>query len=246
MNMKPTHWLALATAVAGCAVACGFYLLGQDEDPQSAGPQAQPERRSAGEPGASRTPRRVAGAEFRRQQGPTVGRANGSSEVPGEFQPRKVFGVPPRGGQGLLAESQWLARAAKVEQEANHELRRLVEMLDLDSAQQDRLFGMLARRSSAWMPGMQTSQEPTAGAAVVDGGGMSEADEVMAYLNPDQQQTLIQAEMDRQAWWEEVLPQLLPPQLQEGTTGDAGGTTPTVTDPAPDTKPFEGGELLEE
>jgi hypothetical protein len=164
-----------------------------------------------------------------------------------EFQPRKVFGAPPRGGQGVMAESQWLARAAKVEQEANHELRRLVEMLDLDAVQQDQLFGMLARRSSAWMPGMQTSQDLPAGeVGATNGGGLSEADEIMAYLNPDQQQTLLQEEMDRQAWWAEVLPQLLPPQLQEGTTGDAGTSTPAVTDPAPDVKPFEGGELLEE
>jgi hypothetical protein len=63
----------------------------------------------------------------------------------------------------------------------------------------------------------------------------------MAYLNPDQQQTLIEDEMDRQAWWEELLPQLLPPQLQDGTNLEVPSD---AVDPAPDTKPFEGGEML--
>jgi hypothetical protein len=138
----------------------------------------------------------------------------------------------------VVSEAQWLAHAAKVERDANHELSRLVELLDLDSTQQEQVFALLARRSSSWMPGMQTSQDPLVGAVdTVDGDASSEADDVMAYLNIDQQQTLIEEEMDRQAWWEEVLPQLLPPQLQDGT---ADGETDT----APDTKPFEGDAML--
>lgn len=50
-------------------------------------------------------------------------------------------------------ELQW--RAAKVEQEANHDLKHLVALLELDQEQQDRIFQTLARRSPDWHPGLQ-------------------------------------------------------------------------------------------
>ena len=49
--------------------------------------------------------------------------------------------------------------------------------------------------------------------------------DVTDYLTPEQQQALIQEEMDREAWWASVLPQLLPPAL-------------------PATKSFDGDEVL--
>ena len=49
--------------------------------------------------------------------------------------------------------------------------------------------------------------------------------DVTDYLTPEQQQALIQEEMDREAWWACVVPQLLPPEL-------------------PATKSFDGDEVL--
>lgn len=142
-----------------------------------------------------------------------------------------------------MPEAQWLAHAAKVEQEANHEVNRLASLLDLNSAQQDQLFAMLARRSTSWLPGMTTNQGSLGSVTTATEATVASADdELVAYLNADQQQTLIQEEMDRQAWWEEMLPQLLPPQL-DGTTGTETLTPSTGSD-APETKPYEGGEML--
>jgi hypothetical protein len=64
----------------------------------------------------------------------------------------------------------------------------------------------------------------------------SVTDEVLAVLDYDQQQALIQEELNRRAWWEEILPQLLPPELPAAGLPNAG-----------DTKAYEGPtELLEE
>jgi hypothetical protein len=65
--------------------------------------------------------------------------------------------------------------------------------------------------------------------------GPNEPADIAAFLNPDQAMVLINDEMERQAWWEEMLPQLLPP--------DFG----VVAAAAPDIKEFDGGEeVLEE
>ena len=45
-------------------------------------------------------------------------------------------------------------RAAKVEQEANHELARLVKLLDLSEEQQDKVFAALAQNSPNYHPSM--------------------------------------------------------------------------------------------
>lgn len=238
MNLKPSHWLVVATAVAGSAVACGCYLLWQ--------PAAL--RAEAGDSLHDRSPmpgRRTAlGADpsrhiaDSRRQTTEIRRAAAAAIKTRDAEPRKIVGSPLQSGTAPLSEAQWFARAARVGQEANHELSRLAGLLDLDSAQQDQLFAVLARQSNSWLPGMQPNRGTLGGTATpLESEFPSEADEVMAYLNADQQQTLIQEEMDRQAWWEEVLPQLLPPQLQDTTA-------PTATDSAPDTKPFEGNEVL--
>jgi hypothetical protein len=72
-------------------------------------------------------------------------------------------------------------------------------------------------------------------------------EEVMAVLDADQQQALIDEEMNRRAWWEEILPQLLPPELPT-----AAAASP-IDDPAAslpgggDTKAYQGPtEMLEE
>ena len=49
-------------------------------------------------------------------------------------------------------ELEW--RAAKVEQEANHEMERLVPLLQLTDAEQDRVFSALVRRSAYYDPSM--------------------------------------------------------------------------------------------
>ncbi len=57
--------------------------------------------------------------------------------------------LPPEISQGELER-----RAAKVEQEANHELARLVKLLDLTEEQQDQVFAVLAENTADYHPSM--------------------------------------------------------------------------------------------
>ena len=188
-------------------------------------------------------------------------------------QKAKAPSAPPAASQPLTTE-ELTARAAKVEQEANHDLRRLVKLLDLNEAQQDQVFQTLAQHSPSWTPGMQaaasaatagkrsksldvvpglysavpipetkvpaTSPAPTT--TVADNATAKRSDpldEVMALLNPDQQNTLLQEEMDRTAWWAEVLEQITPADDVPGIDG----TTPATG--AGETKAYEGSDVLE-
>ena len=74
------------------------------------------------------------------------------------------------------------------------------------------------------------------GVSTGDAPATSLTDEVLVVLDYDQQQALIQEELNRRAWWEEVLPQLLPPDFPAAGPPDDG-----------DSKVYEGpAGLLEE
>ena len=171
-----------------------------------------------------------------------------------------------------LSTEELSVRAAQVEQEANHELRRLVTLLDLDEAQQDRIFQTLAEHSPAWTPGMQIASAPGSAAATgkrstaaaplpgsyagpfkdsapletpavtvplkpdESSAGTDPTDEIMALLDPDQQNTLLEAEMDRSAWWAEILEQITPPDEVPALIPSTG---------AGEAKVYEGSGVLE-
>lgn len=170
----------------------------------------------------------------------------------------------PPSAPSSLSREELKARAARVEQDANHELRRLVTLLDLSPEQQDQIFQTLASRSPHWVPGMATTTpesaapgssqnsqasagtpQPTADAPGLPSPTPStpttspspyESDplaSILPYLTPEQQEALITDEMDRAAWWEEMIPVLLP--------DDA---LPPVTS-APDIKEFTGPDTLD-
>ncbi len=63
--------------------------------------------------------------------------------------------IPPEPLVKPISEEELQWRAAKVEQAANHDLKHLVALLDLDQNQQDRIFQTLARRSPDWHPQLQ-------------------------------------------------------------------------------------------
>ena len=229
--MKPTHWFTIASAITGCAVALGIWLVRDGGRPADA---------RSGKPHEASAPRKSSGGsrhladkdEFASDKIPHRERsATHAAPVPA---PMRVTGQPPKGPQAVVSEAEWFARAAKVEQEANHEVRRLSEALDLTPQQQTGIFGVIARGSDNWLPGMQVGGGLSGDRTGQADTGLSEADQVMAYLDADQQRTLIQEEMDRMAWWEEVLPQLLPPDL------------PATTEPAEEVKAFDGAETLME
>jgi hypothetical protein len=171
--------------------------------------------------------------------------------------------APPSAPHSLSRE-ELKARAARVEQDANHELRRLVTLLDLSPEQQDQIFQTLASRSPHWVPGMAiTTPENAAPGSILNsqtspGSAQPPADAasqpapapatpattpspeesdplaaILPYLTPEQQEALITDEMDRAAWWEEMIPVLLPDEA-----------IPPVT-ATPDTKEFSGPDTLD-
>jgi hypothetical protein len=66
---------------------------------------------------------------------------------------------------------------------------------------------------------------------------VSLADAVVGALDYDQQQTLIREELDRRAWWEEILPQLLPPDFP---VASGAGHSPTEIPSHGGTKAYHG------
>jgi hypothetical protein len=269
--MKPGHWLILGSAILGCTAALGIYLAAKGSPQGDRTPQAASPRQSVAAPAKKRfSISQSTGTQAARASVTTGSITKRESSLPApDF---RIHGKPPAGR--VSDERAWFASAEKIGRKANHELEKLRETLDLSPNQQQRIFDALARNSPSWQPGMltggaygvgvvsdggkttspssQTSSEPavqlgenSTGAEAAPALAMNE--EVMAVLDADQQQALMDEEMNRRAWWEEILPQLLPPELP------TAAASPLVDDPAAslpgygDSKTYQGPtELLEE
>jgi hypothetical protein len=152
--MKPSHWLALASAVSACAIACGIHVFGKHDGSSPAGAgSAKSDSPAAARDQAPFKP--IAGTRPARSAGPESRGSAASSQEFARMPARRVLAPSVSAGGNLLSESEWRDRAAKVETEANHELDRLVGLLDLDPVQQNQVFSALASQSPHWLPGMQ-------------------------------------------------------------------------------------------
>jgi hypothetical protein len=161
-------------------------------------------------------------------------------------------------------------RASLVEQEANHDLKHLVGLLGLDESQQDRVFDKLARRSPEWHPAMQAvgvavpvtpgPGTPAEGMTAANGAASQTPESAAASqplldalaedLTDEQEVTLANAELDRQQWWEEIIPQLLPDSAVRDTssttgTGTAAAAALPLDDAPADTKAGDGAVVFE-
>ena len=272
--MKPRRLLALAAAIISSAVAYGIHLFSRQE-PQL--PVTSAKDKTSTVTGRDRTAPADSPSAIDRRQRTEVRTSEKSAPREGAAANlKRIVGAPALGSGRVLSESQWRENAARVELEANHELKRLTALLALDPYQQDQVFDTLARNSPHWLPGMQAggSNMNTGGdstalagsktrAAAVDsastalspaGGslvstpstsGQVENADLTAFLNPEQQQAIADDAADREEWWAEVLPQLLPPSVTGETTATtADGVTSSDTTDAPATKEFDGGEVL--
>ncbi len=145
-------------------------------------------------------------------------------------------------GPAVLGDGELQRRAARVEQEANHDLAQLVGLLGIDEAQQDRIFETLVRHAPGWVPAMQAVGAGEAAAAVGAGGSAASAvgsdggtllDAIAADLTPDQQVELANEELDRQEWWEAIIEQLLPASEVPAVGGGADAVVPAAETPGP-------------
>jgi hypothetical protein len=217
--MNSTHLIATGFAAIACAAALVLQLLRSDDQDNT--PVAEAEARQNMVPRARRPP------ETDRTSPSTPNPTRSSEALAGRatapLVTHRVSGRKPPPGSPLSTQD-WLAKVERVEHEANRELARLAPLLHLSADQQQQAFAIFARSSPAWQPGMGTAFEP----APTDGNPTT-IDQLLSYLDADQQEALLREEMDRLAWWEEVLPQLLPPDS-----------------PAPETKTFDGPDFIEE
>jgi hypothetical protein len=217
--MKPARDILLGSGLLGCAVVLGAWVwLRNPPEPETQAAAA--ESRHFHE--RSRASSRAAAAPQR-------------SDATAATLPATSFRISgrPQVSESPLPEAEWFARAERVEREARRELERLTPLLGLDAVQQARVFSSLARQSDAWLPGMRTL--PGGADAGEIANPLSPGDPLFDQLDLDQQAAFLREEMDRQAWWEEILPQLLPPEFPEPSD-------PTPSGPA--VKDFEGLDSL--
>ena len=84
-------------------------------------------------------------------------------------------------------------------------------------------------------PGQKTETQTADLIAGTDSPASSDPmSEIMALLTPEQQAQLAEDEMNRTAWWEEMLPQILPSEQ-----------VPAINSGTPEVKQYEGAEVLE-
>jgi hypothetical protein len=251
--MQPTRWIALAVALTGCAVAYGIHLFSQPEAEQG---------HTVASPDMKKTSPRFApvadlGSPSRQRSTPrssAVGSMKSSPQAAPKVA-RMIVGAPIPSHGPVQSEAKWRSHAAQVEMEANHELERLTTLLDLDASQQDQVFSRLARQSDHWLAGMGTARQATtaqpnptqietnptspsvsASASSSRSAGLgSEPQSIADVLTPAQLEVLVDEEWERQAWWEEILPQLLPPISPEPQVVTAA----PPAEQAPATKAFE-------
>ena len=115
-------------------------------------------------------------------------------------------------------------RAQLVEQDANHELDRLIPLLGLAPEQQARVFIALARSSSSYVPGMQFNGAPvqsstgsgstappatipsaTASGTTTAASAVGSQQPLLAVLSDAQAAAYVQDGSDRSAWWAEYI-----------------------------------------
>lgn len=254
--MKRTHWLTLSAAFAAAAAAAyGVHLITKPE--VAATPSPLPHSAACARPRpVARHSSQTSETSLSRAHSPQP--QSDTATEPHPVPGRCVSGSPINSQGQVLSESQWRERAQQVEITANHELRKLSSLLDLDPVQQDQIFSALVRQSPNWLPGMtsgtttSSANSPSSLPASSSSNTSStstaaDSTDLTAYLNPEQQEELINEELNRQAWWAEVLPQLLPPALADASP--ASVSTPAASETAAPAaiKDFDGSAtLLEE
>ncbi len=135
---------------------------------------------------------------------------------------------------GPFSHAELEQRAESVDREANHELARLIPLLELGTEQQQRVFEALARTSPSFVPGMMMDGAPLKPLA------NTPQQTLLAELSTAQIAAYLQDSNERSAWWSEYISGISS-QLNNGTPAVSGSSaaatasTPATTTPAGDT-----------
>jgi hypothetical protein len=126
------------------------------------------------------------------EQAPTQ-QTRASSTTPTAPLPAAVQTSPTLSSTAASALTPLATRAAVVEDEANRELARLVPLLNLDEAQQNRIFSTLVASSPYFVPGMiaDASASLPKEANDVAAGTKTPLDAIQENLTPDQSNALM-------------------------------------------------------
>ena len=124
--------------------------------------------------------------------------------------------------------------AKRVEQQAQSELEMLSDRFDLTADQQQRIFPLLAQAAADYTPGMSIGlasyseelDETTITKLNGDSLDTPDAVEDAIYeeLDADQQEEMVEAAIDNQLWWAEVID-----QLEADLESEVAGVTTTTT-----------------
>lgn len=271
--MKPGHWLALGSAVAACTAALGFYLVARNPAPDAPAAKTagktrwQPTSSSkqqvskADTPGPARTqarsPEHASGNPA--PPAPTF-RIHGKPPANRIADEREWFAhaerVERRANHELATLRETLDLDPTQQQRVFNILaRNSPSWLPGMATGGSHGVGIVADEShptDTARPDLPQPARPTAGSvdhrpttpADVASSTVSTTEEILPILDADQQQALLAAELERRAWWEEVLPQLLPPEFPAAADSEDPAT---LLPGGGETKAYEGPtELLEE
>jgi len=220
------RWTFLAACLFALAIAMVAF---RHDNPPSAGPASGvPLRRDANPDATAKVPANPIHSTA--QAAPT--RDSHRNDQPGLDGPDRSLTRSAAAGtsHNSLSRSELETRAQAVDRDANHELARLIPLLDLTPDQQQRVFQALARTSPNFVPGMLvdgTALKPSAAAP---------QQTVLAELSAAQVAAYLQDSNERSAWWSEYIGGVAS-ELQTGTPALGGSTASVATAPAADATP---------
>jgi len=224
MSSKTAIFVSSAVLLAA---GLGTWAVMTPEKPAPDGTVAAPPspRRSIGEQLRERSRPRDTMPSSYRASGSRSTRSTGkqSTNLPGALRPPlPPAPVPAAGPSGARNHADLARRAATVEEDANRKLNYWTSKYGLTEAQQDAIFPILARGSSAFDSALAVEG---AALAPVDTDQTVE-EQIHAALTPEQQAQLEEETVDRNLWWTEIVG-----LLNDEMIAAENGTLADSTDP---------------
>jgi hypothetical protein len=271
--MKPGHWFALGSAIAACTAAIGFYLVAKGPATEVPGPKTAGKPRwqptSTGKrqvlatdaPGRAQTPARSTPDHSTNPASATpTFRVHGKPPANRIADEREWFARAERVERQANHELATLRETLDLDPTQQQRVfnilaRNSPSWLPGMATGGSHGVGIIAEESvpaNQIRPGLTQPTRSTADsvehrpvtAVAPPSSPGSVTEEILPLLDSDQQQALLAAELERRAWWEEVLPQLLPPEFPAAAGSEDHAT---LLPGGGDTKAYEGPtELLEE
>jgi len=223
------RWTILAACLFALAIAMAVF---RHDNPPAAGAATGLPKHPVAKPVAATRTAPAPNRSMPRAATPHAAPANEQADINGRDRSltRKATDAS---GHDSAARADLEQRAQLVERDANHELARLIPLLELAPDQQQRVFEALARTSPNFVPGMMVDGSPLKPATATP------QQTILAELTDDQIAAYLADSNERSAWWSEYIGGITA-QLDSGTPA-VGGSPATVAAavPADATAPVE-------